>query len=176
MSRIGLLAGHGKLPAVFSKIARAKGDTVIAFALKGVTCDDLGNHVDKIHWLDWGDYAKALLLLVTERVRKIALLGKIEKGMLFKREDSLDDAAKKLLNLLKDKKDYAVLNEITKALKAIGIEVIDSTDYLKDLIPSKGILTKRTPTKDERLDIEYGREFWYKKYLDLFVSKEEVKK
>ncbi len=25
-------------------------------------------------------------------------------------------------------------------------------------------------------DIEYGREFWYKKYLDLFVSKEEVKK
>jgi len=25
-------------------------------------------------------------------------------------------------------------------------------------------------------NIEYGREFWYKKYLDLFVSKEEVKK
>lgn len=25
-------------------------------------------------------------------------------------------------------------------------------------------------------DIEYGREFWYKKYLDLFVSKEEIKK
>lgn len=25
-------------------------------------------------------------------------------------------------------------------------------------------------------DIEYGREFWYKKYLDVFVSKEEVKK
>src|SRR3990167_4720658 len=25
-------------------------------------------------------------------------------------------------------------------------------------------------------DIKYGREFWYKKYLDLFVSKEEIKK
>ena len=158
MSRIGLLAGSGKLPIVFSKTARAKGDTVIAFALKGVTESPLKEEVDKIHWLDWGDYAKALLLLATERIGKVMMLGKMEKSALIKKEGSLDAASQKLFGLLKDKKDYAILNEVTKALTSMGIEVLDVRVYLKDLIPAKGLLTRSAPTEGERLDIEYGRE------------------
>lgn len=44
-----------------------------------------------------------------------------------------------------------------------------ANDLVKKLV-ELGILEQRDK------DIEYGREFWYKKYLDLFVSKEEVKK
>ena len=158
MARIGLVAGEGKLPIVFARVAKEKGDTVIAFGLKGVTSPDLEKHVDKMHWVPWGSLQKAILLLATERIRKIIMLGKVKKDILFKDEEALDKDAKKVMDKIKDKKDYAVLNEINKVLSKFGVEVLDSTTYLKDLIPSRGILTRREPSPEERSDIDYGRD------------------
>lgn len=158
MARIGLVAGYGKLPIVFSKSAKAMGDTVIAFALKGVTDEALANFVDRIHWLEWGNFKKGLLLLVTERIRKIVMLGKIKKDVFFKGDEKFDDESMKMLNKIKDRKDYPILKEVAKVMGSLGIEVIDSTPYLKDLIPSKGTLTRREPTAEEWIDINYGRD------------------
>ena len=79
--RIGLVAGEGKLPIVFAKAAKARGDIVIAFALKGVADEALAGCVDKIHWLEWGGLKKGLLLLAMERIGHIVLLGKIKKEL-----------------------------------------------------------------------------------------------
>ncbi|MFA5146693.1 MAG: UDP-2,3-diacylglucosamine diphosphatase LpxI [Candidatus Omnitrophota bacterium] len=158
MSRIGLVAGEGKLPVVFSKIARARGDTVIGFGIKGITSDELERHVEKMHWVRWGDLKKAIFLLVTERIKDIVMLGKIKKEILFKEEEKLDDDAKKVVGVVRDKKDYAILNGVTKALAVAGIQVISPAAYLKDLIPVKGVLTRRGPTAAEEKDIEYGKE------------------
>ena len=84
MARIGLVAGYGKLPIIFSKVAREKGDSVIAFGLKGVTEPALEGYVDKIHWLNWGSLKTALMLLATERIRHIIMLGKIKKDIFLK--------------------------------------------------------------------------------------------
>ena len=73
MSRIGLVAGEGKLPIIFARVAKAKGDTVIAFGLKGITSPDLEKEVDKLHWIPWGSLQKAALLLVTERIKNIII-------------------------------------------------------------------------------------------------------
>ena len=48
MARIGLVAGEGRLPIVFARVAKEKGDTVIAFGLKGITSPDLEKAVDKL--------------------------------------------------------------------------------------------------------------------------------
>jgi len=157
MARIGLVAGEGKLPIVFSNVAKEKGDTVIAFGLKGVTDESLAGHVDKMHWLEWGSLKKGLMLLALERVGNIIMLGKLKKEIFFKDAEKLDGDAKKILNKIGDKKDYALLNEAAKFLSKIGVKIIDSTTYLKDLIPQKGILTKRRPSGSESEDIEYGR-------------------
>lgn len=156
MARIGLLAGEGKLPAIFSKIAKSRGDTVIAFALKGVASDELGRHVDKVHWLEWGSLKKAMLLLATERINSVIMLGKLKKEEFFKKEAGLDAEAKKVLDKIKDKKDYAILNEINNVFSKVGIKILNITDYLKDFIPAKGVLTRRAPTAGEDLDIKYG--------------------
>jgi UDP-2,3-diacylglucosamine hydrolase len=156
MSRIGLVAGEGKLPVIFSKVARAKGDTVIAFGLKGVTDKELEASVDKLHWLEWGNWKKGLLLLVTERIGKIIMLGKLKKEKFFKDAHMLDAEAGEMLNKLGDKKDYAILNEAAKYIGKLGVEIIDSTTYLTDLIPRKGTLTKREPDSREWEDIRYG--------------------
>lgn len=156
MARIGLVSGEGRLPIVFADLAKMKGDTVIAFGLKGITSPDLEKHVEKMHWVPWGSLQKAALLVITERIRKIVMLGKIKKDILFSSGEELDDNARKILDKLKDKKDYAVLNGINDFLKKMGIEVIDSTAYLKELIPSRGVLTGREPSQEERDDIDYG--------------------
>jgi len=158
MARIGLVAGYGKLPVIFSKIAKAKGDTVIAFGLKGATGEELAQYVDKMHWLNWGEFQKAIFLLATERINKIIMLGKIQKDLLFKNDLALDEKAKNVLDKLKDRKDYSILNEVGKVLGKFGIEVIDSTTYLKDLIPEKGVLTRRAPSAEETENISYGME------------------
>lgn len=158
MARIGLVAGQGELPIVFARKAKEKGNTVIALALKGVTSDELSKYVDKIHWFEWGDLKKAMLLAVTERLGKVAMLGKIKKEILFKDNARLDDESKEVVSKAGGKKDYAVLKGIANLLKTVGIEVIDPTPYLEELVPLKGILTKRSPTKSENADIEYGRE------------------
>lgn len=158
MARIGLVAGYGKLPIIFAKVARDKGDAVIAFGLKGITDAGLESYVDKLHWLEWGSFQKALMLLVKEGIRKLILLGKVKKEIFFKNDEGLDAEAKKILQNLKDRKDYSILNGVAKILSKVGIEVIDSTTYLEDLIPSKGTLTKRGPSEDEWKDVRYGRE------------------
>jgi hypothetical protein len=158
MARIGLVAGEGKLPIVFALVAKSKGDTVIAFGLKGVTSRELGKHVEKMHWLPWGGLQKGLLLLAAERIRRIIMLGKIKKDTLFNDEGVMDKEARSVLDKIKDKKDYAILNEVTRVLSKLGVEVLDSTTYLKDLIPSVGVLTKRLPSPEELIDISYGKD------------------
>ena len=58
---------------------------------------------------------------------------------------------------------------VKKVEEWTGLSRPQANDLVKKLV-ELGILEQRDK------DIEYGREFWYKKYLDLFVSKEEVKK
>ena len=157
MARIGLVAGEGNLPILFSEMAKQKGDTVIAFCLKGVTDKTLEEHVHKAHWLDWGDMKKAVLLLAVERIKKIVMLGKIKKEIIFKEGDKLDSEARKAIDD-SDKKDYSILEKVTNFLSKIGVEVIDSTTYLKEFMPPKGTLTKREPVHGESEDIKYGME------------------
>ncbi|MDP3730727.1 MAG: UDP-2,3-diacylglucosamine diphosphatase LpxI [Candidatus Omnitrophota bacterium] len=157
MARIGLVAGNGELPLIFAKKAKEMGDTVIALGLKGVTSEELEKYVEKVYWFEWGDLKKAMLLAVTQRLRKIALLGKIRKEMLFKDSGKFDDESKKIVGSSGGKKDYNILKGVAGLVKTVGIEIIDPTPYLEELIPAKSILTKRIPAKEEELDVEYGR-------------------
>jgi len=158
MPRIGLVAGYGTLPILFARSAKAKGDTVVVFALKGVTDESIASHADKVHWFEWGQFGKAIMTLIAERVKSIVMLGKIKKEILFKEDERLDEEARKIIGDSADKKDYKLLKGVADVLSKIGVAVMDPSPYLKELIPSKGVITKRRPSKKEELDIEYGLE------------------
>ena len=157
MSKIGLVAGAGELPLIFAKNARAKGHTVVALGLKGVSPERLSDCADKVHWFEWGDLKRALLIAVTERLNKITLLGKINKEMLFKESGKFDDEARKIVKFSGGKNDYSILKQIAGLVRVAGIEIIDPTPYLEEIVPVKGVLTGRKPTRTEKEDIEYGR-------------------
>ena len=156
MARIGLVAGSGRLPIIFSSTARAQGDEVVAFGIKGITDAELEKNVDKMHWLVWGDLKKAMMLLVMDRIEKVVFLGKISKEVVFKQTENLDSEAKAVMGKIGDKKDYSILGGIAGVLKRVGVDVIDPTVYLKALVPSKGVLTGHKLSDKEADDVKYG--------------------
>ena len=149
MAKIGLVAGYGKITKLFADAAKARGDTVVAIALKGVTEEDLAGHVEKMYWFEWGELQKALMVAIKERLNKIVLLGKIQKDLLFKGDEKLDSRSRDMLKGAKDRKDYSILKQVAGIVGKFGIEIMDPTIYLNDLIPAKGVLTKKRPTPEE---------------------------
>jgi DUF1009 family protein len=52
----------------------------------------------------------------------------------------------------------ALLGAFVRMVEKRGIQVMDSTLFLKPLLPGAGTLTRRAPAPDELADIAYGRE------------------
>lgn len=156
MATIGVVAGAGKLPIIFSDVARQRGDKVVGIGLKGLTSSEIEGHVDKFIWFELGALQKMIFAVVSNRINKIVLLGKLRKDLFFKDADRFDADTKAILGKLTDNKDYSMLQKTSDILAKFGIEIIDPTPYLKDLMPTKGIITNRPPTKEEQGDIEYA--------------------
>jgi DUF1009 family protein len=64
----------------------------------------------------------------------------------------------KMLLKLPRKNTDALIGAVANELASEGIELIDSTHFLKDQLPSVGTLTRRQPDDGEKADIEYGLE------------------
>lgn len=155
MGRIGLIAGGGKLPIIFAKRAKEKNVKVIGFAIKEMALPELSKACDRMHWLSIDQIKKFLFLVFIERIKKIVLLGKVDKAVIYKLIKGNREAASYLKNF-EDKSDYTILKRVTEEFQKRGIEVIDGLEFLSDLLPSKGVLTKRKPTEREFEDIMFG--------------------
>jgi len=155
MKKIGLIAGGGTLPLEFVRAVKKTGDSVVVFALVGMASPEIENEADKVYWLKIGQFAKFIFLLLKERIRDLAMLGKVSKNVIYQTETH-DATGRDLLKKVKDKKDYSLLKEITRRLKHIGVEVVDAKRYLTHLSPGRGLLTRTAPNKAIGLDIRFG--------------------
>jgi DUF1009 family protein len=156
MTTIGIVAGGGRLPAIFAEIARKKGDRVIGIGLKGVTDEALERSVDKLVWVDLSAIQKTVFSLIADRIKKVVLLGKLGKDFFFTREAELDADTRRVIEKIGDRKDYSMLTEAAKFLGKFGIEIIDPTSYMQEFVSQKGCITKRAPSKEESDDLSYA--------------------
>ena len=155
MRRIGLVAGKGSLPVDFARSAREKGERVIVFALKDSADPRLEEIADKVYRMELTQYKRFFFLLIKERVRRLVMLGKIEKSVMYE-PGTIDKRYSRDLKKLSDRKDYSILAEITKRLRRIGVSVVDALEYLPHLLPKKGTLTSSPPDSRIKGDIEFG--------------------
>ena len=51
-----------------------------------------------------------------------------------------------------------LLKSFADKLEQQGVEIISSTTYIKEFLPSEGTLTQRSPNEQEEGDIKFGRE------------------
>jgi DUF1009 family protein len=157
MDKIGLIAGGGTLPVEFVRSVKKQGDQIVVFALNDMASPELDEEADTVHWLGTKQYAKFVLLLLKERIRKIAFVGKVDKSVIY-RENELDKTSLEALKGVRNKKDYSILEEATRRLNQLGVEVIDGIKYLSHLLPEKGLLGKIAPGGRIEEDVKFGYE------------------
>jgi DUF1009 family protein len=156
MEKIGLIAGNRRFPILFSQGAKKKHYQVVAVAIKGDTARSLGRYVDKIYWLGLHEFRRLFDIFKQEGVTKVAMVGQISPHRLFSKEIDKDEELKTLLDSIKDKRADTIFGAISDRLQQAGFELMDSTTFIKEHLPQKGTLTKKSPSFRQWEDIYFG--------------------
>ncbi len=153
----GLIAGDGELPLKFAQNAKKSGFQVVAISLSPDNRNELKKNCDKVYAFGPGEIIKIKAALKAEGVKQATFLGKVSKGMLLK-NPKLDIDAFRLIKEAVRLNDDAVMMLAVNELASIGVEVLDQTIFIQNLMIPKGILSKTQPTPEQIKDVEYGYE------------------
>lgn len=154
--RIGLIAGRGAFPVNFAQAARRDGHHITALAIKGFATSDLAEHVDAIHWLGVAQIDTLIRICHENNVSQLALAGKIDHIAVFNM-GQIEPRAFRLLSRLRDRKAESIVRGLIEELESENIQVLDSSLFLKSLLPEPGLLTPNRPiTPQEQGDIDFA--------------------
>src|ERR1700739_393289 len=151
----GLIAGNGRFPFLVLEGARSQGIEMAVIALKEEASPELEKIAKRLHWVSLGELSKAIELMQSEGVRQAVMAGQVKHNKIFS-SIRPDWKLAKLLFALPRKNTDSLIGAVAKVLEEEGIQLVDSTMFLKPLLPEAGVLTRRAPSAQEAADMEYG--------------------
>jgi len=151
----GLIAGNGRFPFLVLEGARSQGIEMAVIALKEEASAELESSVKRLHWVSLGELSKAIDLMHKEGVTQAVMAGQVKHSKIFS-SIRPDWKLAKLLFSLPRKNTDSLIGAVARVLEDEGIRLVDSTLFLKPLVPEAGVLTKRAPDEREAADIAYG--------------------
>jgi len=154
--RWALIAGNGKFPFLVLEGARSQGIAMSVIAIREEAFPELERVAPRLHWVSLGELGRALELLRQEGVTKAVMAGQVKHNKIFS-SIRPDWKMAKLLLSLAEKNTDSLIGAVAGVLEEEGIELVDSTAFLKPLVPEPGALTRRKPDESEAADIAYGR-------------------
>ena len=154
--KIGLIAGNGRFPFLVAQEIRKSGSSVIALGLKEETDPSLEGSVDKLIWVSLGEFQKLIDSLKNEGIKSVIMAGQVKHSQLFANL-KLDLRAIGLLAKLINKKTDTILGAVAREFEKEGIKLLPSHEYLKHLIPQKGLITGPGLSGEEKKDVEFGQ-------------------
>ena len=155
--KLGLIAGNGQFPFLVLEGAKRAGVPVAVAAIREETDPQIEKMADTVTWVGVGQLGKMLRFFKNEGVEKAIMAGQVKHVQIF--SSSIPDLRMvKMLLRLPRKNTDALIGAVADELASEGIELIDSTHFLKEYLPQAGTLTKRKPDEREQGDIEYGLE------------------
>jgi UDP-2,3-diacylglucosamine hydrolase len=151
----GLIAGNGRFPFLVLEGARSQGIDMAVIAIKEEASAELARSAKRLHWVSLGELSKAIDLLHKEGVTQAVMAGQVKHNKIFS-SIRPDWKLAKLLFSLPRKNTDALIGGVARVLQDEGIHLVDSTLFLKPLLPQPGVLTRRAPNEHELADIAYG--------------------
>jgi len=151
----GLIAGNGRFPFLVLEGARSQGIDMAVIAIKEEADPDLGKLAQRLHWVSLGELSKTIDLLHQEGVTQAVMAGQVKHNKIFSAIRPDWKLAKVLFALPKKNTD-SLIGAVAKVLEDEGIRLVDSTVFLKPLLPGAGVLTRRKPSQEEYADMTYG--------------------
>jgi UDP-2,3-diacylglucosamine hydrolase len=160
MSRIGLIAGNGRFPFLALQGARSLGHDVTVVAVKEEAFKDLEDaarqqHAD-LHWVSLGHLGKCIKILKSAGVSQAVMAGQVKHVKIFSSGIIPDLTLLSVFTRLKARNTDALISAVADVMRDEGIELLDSTAFLRPLLAREGVLTERAPTEDERDDFQFG--------------------
>ncbi|MBK8466307.1 MAG: UDP-2,3-diacylglucosamine diphosphatase LpxI [Chloracidobacterium sp.] len=153
--RYGLIAGNGQFPFLVAEGARKAGASLAVVAIREETDPNIDKVAENVTWVGIGQLGKMISFFKNQDVTHAIMAGQVKHVQIF--SGSIPDLrmVKMLWNLPRRNTD-ALIGGIANELAKEGIELIDSTNFIKDMLAPDGVLTKRKPTDTENENIEYG--------------------
>ena len=152
----GLIAGNGRFPVLALEAARKAGIEVVAIGIKEEATREIEPLAARCYWISLGQLTKLIEICHQEQITQVMMCGQVKHAKIF---SSIvpDWRLVKLLASIETKNTEGLIGGVARVLKDEGIELVDSTLLLKDLLAPEGVLTRRKPDAEEMRDIEYGR-------------------
>lgn len=151
----GLIAGNGQFPFLVVEGAKRAGQNLVVVAIREETDKRIEEVADKVIWVGIGKLGKMLAYFKKEGVTKAMMAGQVKHVQIF--SGVLPDLKMmKMLWNLPQRNTDALIGGIADTMEREGIELIDSTYFIKDHLAPEAVLTKRKPNETELGNIEYG--------------------
>jgi UDP-2,3-diacylglucosamine hydrolase len=153
----GLIAGNGQFPFLVLEAAREQGIEMAVIAIREEASPELEKSAARLHWVSLGELSRTLELLHQEGVTRAVMAGQVKHNKIFSSIRPDWKLAKLLLSLPMKNTD-SLIGAVAHVLESEGVKLVDSTSFLKPLVPAPGVLTRRAPDERETRDFAYGRE------------------
>ena len=152
-----MIAGNGQFPFLVLQAARDQGIDMAVIAIREEASPELEKVAARLHWVSLGELSRTLELLHEEGVTRAVMAGQVKHNKIFSSIRPDWKLAKLLLSLPLKNTD-SLIGAVARVLESEGVQLVDSTLFLKPLVPAPGVLTRRAPDEREAADIAYGRE------------------
>ncbi len=139
-----------------AKEARREGYRVVVSAIEQEAESALEKMADAFEWMKVGELKKLVKFFRSEGVHEAIMAGKIEKVRLFKENVRPDLDMIQVLMKTRDFRDDSLLGGIADYLHDKGIDLMDSTYFMKEALPKTGVLGRKKPSGEILEDLAFG--------------------
>ena len=107
------------------------------------------------HWVSLGQLGKCIKILKAAGVSEAVMAGQVKHVRIFSGIVP-DLTLLSVITRLRARNTDALISAVADVLRGEGIELLDSTAFLRPLLAAEGTLTDRAPDEPEREDIAFG--------------------
>ena len=154
MEKIGLIVGNGKFPLYFIEEAKNSNISLYPIGLFSSVNEEI-KKTDNYKEFNVGNIGEIVKYLLLNDVKKIVMLGKIEKKLIFENLQ-LDKYGERMMKMIPDKKDETLLFAIIGFLRLNGIKVLPQSYLMKKFIFENKCYTEKKPEIEDEKTISLG--------------------
>jgi DUF1009 family protein len=162
-SRVGIVAGGGKLPVEVARALQKQGRAVFVVLLEGEADPDSGLRDYEHATLTLEDFSALVPLLKSRGVSHLVLAGEVTRRprlSAIRLRMALLALVPSIPGILTGlmRGDDALLRALMHDIERRGVKVVGAHEIVPELIAAEGVLTRAAPTKSDWRDIEAARE------------------
>lgn len=154
MEKIGVIVGNGDFPLYFIEEAERDNISIYPIGLFETINEEIKSKENFVSY-NIGDIGEIVKYLLLKDIRKIVLLGKVEKKIIFK-DLKLDKYGEEILKMIPDKKDETLLFSLVSFLKLNGIKVLPQSYLMNKFLFDNKCYTDIVPSIEDIKTIKFG--------------------